>query len=194
MRPIHELPPGYREVYHLVLLRPGTALLVNLLALLPLAAALLLMAGWWSVVLRLRGAFPGGPEVPLWLGLIVVLLVVLPLHEGLHGLAIRWVGHRPRYGLLLSKGALYATADNALFPRNVFIVIALAPLVGITLLGMLLMLVLPDGLGYYAALAVVLNAGSAIGDLWMVRVVLRYSSAALVRDEADSLRLYLPET
>ncbi len=193
MRPIHELPPGYHEVYHLVLLRPGTALLINLLALLPLGAALVLMAGWWSVVLRLRGLFPGGPDVPAWLGVIVVLLVVLPLHEGLHGLAIRRAGHRPRYGLLLSKGALYATADNALFPRNVFISIALAPLVGITLLGLALTLALPDSLGYYAGLAVVLNAGAAIGDVWMTAVVLRYPPAALVRDEADSLRVYLPE-
>lgn len=193
MRPIHELPPGYREVYHLVLLRPGTVLLVNLLALLPLGAALLLMFGWLTVVLRLRPDISGSTGMSWSLGLVAALVIILPLHEGLHGLAIRWAGHKPRYGLKLDKGALYATADNALFPRNVFIVIALAPLVGITLLGMALMLVLPDRLVYFAAIAVALNAGAAIGDLWMTAVVLRYPSLALVRDEADSLRVYLPE-
>ncbi|MBI5667227.1 MAG: DUF3267 domain-containing protein [Chloroflexi bacterium] len=187
--PVHELPPGYREVYHLVLLEPGKILLVNLLALLPLGAALLLMAGWWALVVRARGLFPG-PAVPWWLGLLLALLIVLPLHEWLHGQAIRWAGHRPRYGLLLSKGALYATADNALFPRDAYLVIALAPLVGITLLGMGLVVALPDSIGYYVALAVVFNAGSAIGDLWMAAVVLRYPRSALVRDEADSLRVY----
>lgn len=191
---IHDLPPGYREVEHLILLQPGRTLLLNLMALLPLGAALLLLAAWWPVVLRLRGAFPGGLIVPSWIGIIAALVIVLPLHEWIHGQAIRWAGHRPRYGMMLSKGALYATSDNALFPRGAFLVIALAPLVVITLAGMALVLVLPDNLGYYVALAVVFNAGSAIGDIWMAAAVWRCPSSALVRDEADSIRIYTRET
>lgn len=192
--PIHELPPDYREVEHLILLQPDRALLLNLLALLPLGAALLLMAAWWTVVLRMRGAFPGGPDIPWWLGLLAALVIVLPLHEWIHGQAIAWAGHRPRYGMMLSKGALYATSDNALFPRGAFLVIALAPLVVITLAGMMLIPLLPDSVGYYVALAVVFNAGSAIGDLWMAAVVWRYPQTALVRDEADSIRIYTRES
>jgi hypothetical protein len=127
------------------------------------------------------------------LGIIAALLIVLPLHEWIHGQAIRWAGHRPRYGMMLSKGALYATSDSALFPRGAFLVIALAPLAVITLAGMALILVLPDTLGYYVALAVAFNAGSAIGDLWMAAVVWRYPASALVRDEADSIRIYMRE-
>ena len=55
-----------------------------------------------------------------------------------------------RYGAKLSKGVLYATADNALFRRNEYLAIALAPLVGITLVVMVLMVVAPQGLAYYA--------------------------------------------
>jgi hypothetical protein len=58
---------------------------------------------------------------------------------------------------------------------------------------MALMIVVPDALGYYVGLVIVLNAGGAIGDLWMVGIVLRYPPHALVRDEADSIRIYLPE-
>lgn len=191
--PIHELPSGYREVEHLVLLLPGRVLLLNLLALLPLGVALLLMAGWWTVVLRIRGTFPGGPAVSWWLGLLLALVIVLPLHEWIHGQAIAWAGHRPRYGMMLSKGALYATSDNALFPRGAFLVIALAPLVVITLAGMMLMLLVPDTIGYYVALAVIFNAGSSIGDLWMAAVIWRYPQTALVRDEADSIRIYMKD-
>jgi hypothetical protein len=36
----------------------------------------------------------------------------------------------------------------------------------------------------------VLNAGSAIGDLWMTAEVLRYPRSAIVRDEADGIRIY----
>ena len=192
--PVHSLPSGCREVAHVRLLEPGTALAVNLLALVPMAAGVVVMALWWDLVLRLRGTLPGGPVIPWWLGVVAAALLILPLHEWVHGQAIRWAGHRPRYGLMLGKGALYATADNALFPRNVFIVIALAPLAVITLLGMALVLALPDSVGFYTALAVIFNAGSAIGDLWMAALVWRRPPSALVRDEADSIRIYGFET
>ncbi|NWG16708.1 MAG: DUF3267 domain-containing protein [Chloroflexi bacterium] len=188
--PIYELPPGYQEAQYLALLEPGRVLRLNLLALIPLTITLGLMSGWRMLALAARGPLPGGPAWPWWLWLILILVVILPLHEWIHGLAIRWAGHKPRYGVMLSKGALYATADGALFPRDVFIVIALAPLVGITLLAMLLIWILPDGTAYYIALAAALNAGSAIGDVWMAAAVRRCPPDALVRDEADSIRIY----
>ncbi len=193
-QPIHDLPSGYVQVRHLVLLEPGNLLRLNLAALLPLATSFVLMAGWMALVLRWRGARPGGLGVDwawwVWLALIFVGSIVI--HEGLHGAAIRWTGHRPRYGMMLSKAAFYATADRALFRRGEFIVVALAPIVGITLGGMALMPLLSDTAAYYVALGVVLNAGNSIGDLWMTAAVLRYSPQALVRDEADSIRIYEP--
>lgn len=190
--PIHSLPPDYQESEHLVLLDSEIVLKLNILALGLLAGGMAFMIGWQALVIRLRGPLPGNGAIslPWWAWGLLLLVIVIPLHEGLHGLAILWAGHKPRFGMMLSKGAFYATADNALFRRNQFIVIAMAPLAGITLLGMVLSAVLPDGLAPYAALLVALNAGSAIGDVWMTRVVLRYPPAALVRDEADSIRIY----
>lgn len=190
--PIHQLPDDYQEVEHLVLLESDSILKLNILALGLLALGMVVMIAWRVVVIGLRGPLPGdgGINLPWWAWGLLLIAGVIPLHEGLHGLAILWAGHKPRFGMMLSKGAFYATADDALFRRNVFIVIALAPLVGITLLGLALTVLLPDDLGYYAALLVALNAGSAIGDVWMTRAVLRYPPAALVRDEADSIRIY----
>lgn len=192
--PIHDLPAGYQQVHHVRLLEPGNLLRINLAALLPLAVGLLLMAGWMALTLQMRGSRPGGlgADWPWWLWLVMVFVLSVVIHEGLHGVAIRWAGHRPRFGMMLSKAAFYATADNALFRRGEFIVIALAPIVGITLGGMALMLFLPDTAAYYVGLGVVLNAGNSIGDLWMTAVVLRCPASALVRDEADSIRVYLP--
>jgi hypothetical protein len=194
--PIHELPPGYREAEHLVLLDADNIIQLNVLALGLLGIGMAAMLAWRVVAIQLRGVLPGdgGFSLPWWAWGLLLLVVVIPLHEGLHGLAIRWAGHRPRFGMMLNKGAFYATADDALFRRGEFIIVALAPLVGITLLGMILTVLLPDDLGYYAALLVALNAGSAIGDVWMVRAVLRYPATVLVRDEADSIRLYTPIT
>ena len=91
---------------------------------------------------------------------------------------------------MLSKGAFYATADNAFFWRNDFIFIALAPIVGVSLFSLALIYLLPDTLGYYVSLGVVFNAANSIGDLWMTAVVRRYPPDALVRDQADSIRIY----
>ncbi len=190
---IHQLPPDYHEAEHLVLLEPRKLLMINLLALIPVVISLVIMELWWTLVLRLRGSISGGFGVdwPWWLWIILIFIVSIPLHEFLHGLAIRRAGHKPRYGMMLSKGAFYATADNALFWRDDFIFIALTPLVGITLLGLVSVYLLPDTLGYYVSLGIIFNAANSIGDLWMTAVVRRYASTTLVRDQADSIRIYV---
>lgn len=189
---VYQLPSDYQQVYHLQLLEKGKYLLINLLALIPLVISLIVMGLWWGLVLRVRGSVPGGlgADWPWWFWLIAIFVLIVVIHEGLHGLAIRWAGHKPRFGMILSKGAFYATADGAYFWRNDFVVIALAPIVMMTLVGMLLVWLLPDTAGYYVALGVVLNAANAIGDLWMTVVVLHFPALVLVQDEADSIRIF----
>src|SRR5215207_11702033 len=111
-QPITDLPLGYTEVEHLVVTDEKRLLWLNVLALIPLVISTAAMLGWWVLILRLRDGRPG--ELVWWAGLLIVL-AVLPLHEGLHAAAIRWAGHKPRFGAKLDKGVLYATADGALF-------------------------------------------------------------------------------
>lgn len=186
---IHDLPSQYHEIRHVRLTSDRLLLVLNLLALVPLLVMLVWMAIWW-VIVSVGRAPSAAVDIPWWLALIAILLIVLPLHELLHGLTINAVGHQARYGMKLSKGVLYATSDKALFRRNEYLAVALAPLVGITLAAMLLMLVVPQGLAYYVGIAAVLNAGGAIGDLWSTAVVLRYPVSVLVRDEEDGFRIY----
>jgi hypothetical protein len=190
--PISILPDNYVEAKHLVATEQRTLLWLNIASLVPLVLALLFMGWWGAVVRQLRGPYNTAFSESLsWLiAVVIVVIVTFGGHELAHGLAIRWAGHKPRFGMKLHKGVLYATADGALFPRNQFIVIALAPLVLITLMGMFLMVFVPDSIGYYVGLIVVLNAAGAIGDMWMTAVVLRYPPDALVRDEADSIRIF----
>jgi hypothetical protein len=189
-QPITALPPGYTEVEHLVVTDEKRLLWLNVLALIPLVISAAAMMGWWLLILRVRGGRPG--ELAWWGGLLIIL-AVLPLHEGLHAAAIRWTGHKPRFGAKLDKGVLYATSDGALFRRAEFIIIALAPIVVITLVGMTLMVVLPEWPAFWIGIAVIVNASSAIGDLWMVVVVRRYADDTLVRDEADGIRIFTPQ-
>jgi len=177
-------------VRRVVLTEDRLLLRLNLLALIPLLLTVALMAGW--IILRVQVApAETGPDIPIWLSFFIALLV-LPLHELIHGVAILGCGYRPRFGMILSKGVLYATADGALFTRRQYIVVALAPLALISLLGLLLIGVLPSGWWWTIALAVVINNGSAIGDLWAAYTVLHYPAASLVRDTADGFIVYAP--
>lgn len=198
--PITELPPNYREVLYFTANDPQILLRLNLWALLPMLIAFIGMSSWLALVRSLRGTWTWDT---VWLDILPIVFAlagVLVLHEWLHGLAIQWYGHKPRYGAKYSQlGRLklpimfYATTDNGLFRRHEFIIIALTPLLVITLLGMAVGFILPDNWHFYLTLTVVLNAGGAIGDLWMTGLALRYSSTALVRDEADSIRIFTPD-
>lgn len=190
--PIHELPPGYHELRHVRLTEDRLLLWLNLLSVIPIVGMIGLMAVWWVLVSFGRAPETAPAAVPWWLALIAAIVIVLPLHELLHGLTITYFGQHVRYGAKFSKGVIYATADKALFRRNEYLAVALAPLVGITLLVMALMVIVPQWLAYYCGIAAVLNAGGAIGDLWSVGVLWRYPSRSLVRDEADGFRIYAP--
>jgi hypothetical protein len=190
--PIHELPPGYHEARHLVLTEGRALVWLNILSIIPPVIIIAPLLGWWILILRLRNPIHSDfvEGIPWFAGVLSVFVVMILAHEGLHGLAIHGVGHRARYGFKPSKGVFYATADNALFRRSEFLVVALAPLVVITIAGLILLIFVSDALAFYIGLLVVLNASGAIGDLWMSALVLRYPSSVLVRDEADSIRIY----
>ncbi len=191
MNPIHELPADYEEVRYVLLTEEKLLLRLNLYAVIPLVAAVLLM-GWWWVVASAGRNTSGETGMVWWIALILIFVIVLPLHELIHGITITLLGHHASYGAKLSKGVLYATAENALFRRNEYLAVALAPLIVITLLAMGLMLVLDQGWAYYVGIAAVFNAGGAIGDLWAAGIVARYPAIALIRDEADGFRVFAP--
>ncbi len=186
---LYDLPAGYGEIRRVQLTERRLLFWLNILAIIPLILMVIWMAIWWGIASRGR-ATSSDPGIPWWLALILVFVIVLPLHEFLHGITIRLLGYPVRYGANLSKGVLFATSDNALFWRNQYLAIALAPLVGMSALAMLIMLFASQGIAYYVALAAVLNAGGAIGDLWSAGVLIRYPAQVLIRDEAEGFRIY----
>jgi hypothetical protein len=189
--PVRVLPPHYQEVRHLSVNKRGMLLWLNVVSLIPMAMMGIFAFGALLVYHEELGAplvihaLPDAPASEVGIGAVILML---PLHELLHGLAIARCGHKPRYGVKLL--VLFATSDNGLFRRNEFIQIALAPLVLITALGFVIILFVPMGFGFWIALAITLNAAGAIGDLWMTLVALRYDSSALICDEEDSMRIF----
>ncbi len=190
--PITALPPDYQEAYaaHISQRSAWLPLCALTLAALLISGGLLFgaLAAYHAAGAPLAiGALPDG--MPRSLGYALVL-AVLPLHEAVHGWMIRRCGYSPRYGL--KWYALYTTADSAYFRRDEYLRVLLAPLMAITLGGTVALPFLPLGMALWVALAIVVNAAGVGGDLWMAIIVRRCDPVALIRDEADGMRVYLP--
>lgn len=131
----------------------------------------------------------GGWGILLWVVInIVAYLVVLPLHEGIHGLAFSLWGGKPYFGTKLPF-ALYCGAKNQLFRRNQYLVVGLAPLVVITVAGIVFTLLYP-GLAAYTLLGTVGNFSGAAGDVWVAQRILRQPADLLVEDTQSGYRVW----
>jgi len=99
------------------------------------------------------------------------VLLTFILHELIHGVAMQIFGAHPRYGVLLKHLMLYATAPGFTFRRNSYLVVSLAPLICLSILATLGMMALM-GTAWVAlfALCSSINAGGAIGDLYLLTV------------------------
>ncbi len=183
------VPPGYREaLYWKLSANIWRYLGINLLSI-PLAAlagAIFLPLGMWA------GASIGSglQAVNLFFSLLSIVSTLI-FHELAHGLAMMTFGAKPRYGVKAS--ALYATASGYAFTRNQYLIVALAPLVSLSLLALLGILVFSKtALVPAFVLGAVVNAAGACGDVYMGWLTARYPVAAYVIDEEDGMRVFLP--
>lgn len=188
--PLRVLPAGYHEVEFLDVTDLSRLIWLNVMAVVPLLVSAVIVVGWWLLTVPLRAGLTGD-GVPWW-QVIVGLLGLLAVHEGLHGVTMLALGHRPTFGAKLSQGLLYALSEGAYYRRSEFLIIALAPLTLISLAGLALMPRVADSPAFWLGLAVVVNAASAIGDLWMSARALRYPPSVLIRDEPTGVRFFMP--
>jgi hypothetical protein len=135
-------------------------------------------------------AYKYGPLRFLISALAGVAVSIL-LHELVHG-AFFWffTRHRPAFGLRI--GYAFAGAPGWYLPRRQHLVVGLAPLVLLSLLGLLLLAALPAGLLAAVLFGGVANAAGAVGDLWVVFLELRERREILVEDLGDRINFYAP--
>ena len=130
------------------------------------------------------------------IGLVLIsILLTFVFHELTHGVVMRMLGARPRYGILWKKLMLYATSPGFAYRRNSYVAVALAPFVLISAL-VVLGMGLTQGTFWVAVLGLcgAINACGAIGDMWITGIVLRYAPTAYVMDERDGIRVFLPKS
>ena len=127
------------------------------------------------------------------LGSIAIFTGLIVIHEAIHALAMRRYGGNPQFGLLMIGKvipAAYCTSPGTKFTRRQYLVIALAPFVVITAVGLI---ALASGtLGIVFAFALALHAGGCIGDFWASVLVLREPAGTTYEDLRDGLRFTRP--
>lgn len=199
MKPVQSLPDGYTLKRSLDLSANTRALLgLNLVG-----VVLFFLFGWLfsSLAVRIRPAaisiFPvveiGSLLGVLWLVLALLALqaVMIILHEGLHGFF--FYAFTRAYPKFAFKGLYaYAALPGWYFPRREYLVICLAPLVGITLLGFLMIAVIPPAWIPAVLVVMTLNAAGSVGDMTVAAWLLRAPAGSLANDQGDAFNLYIP--
>jgi hypothetical protein len=104
-------------------------------------------------------------------------------------------GGKPSYGAGIAYFILpyFYTTTKTVFLRNQLVVIALAPLVVISLVAIGLMAAFPS-IAHWMFIPFVVNASGAVGDLWLTRNILRYPKHVLLEDQKTGLIIYGKET
>ena len=123
------------------------------------------------------------------LEMLVCTAVVILAHELVHG-AFFWIYSRSRPVFGLRSGYAFAAAPGWFFPPRQYLVIALAPLILLSVLGMLLVAILPAGALALALFGMVVNASGAVGDLWIAFKVIRERRPIVIEDLGDGMNFY----
>ncbi len=115
-------------------------------------------------------------------------VLMLVLHEGLHGLFFRLftVNAKVRFKIYYASAA----APDWHFPRWQYMIIALAPLVGITLLCLAALAWLPKEVAVPAFILLLFNTSGAVGDLWVAARLVFCPRVTYVRDYGDAIEFF----
>lgn len=123
------------------------------------------------------------------LGLVLGVVVVLILHEVIHGIFF-WLfaRARPRFGLHIFYA--YAAAPDWYFPRNHFLVIGLAPFVCLTLVGLSLLPIVSVQVVPVLILALSFNAAGSVGDFAVTGWLATQPKTLMIHDFGPRMSFY----
>ena len=130
------------------------------------------------------------PSVFSIIFIIIDVVVVLYLHELIHA-AVFYFTHKQRPKLGIRGFIIFAAAPNKILNKNQMIINTLAPFVVITLVGFLLMTLVPISFSSWIFIPMVVNAAAAGGDFMTVYWVLKQPKGAKFIDVGDITNAYI---
>ncbi len=133
-------------------------------------------------------------SIPTTIVAIFLFIGTPILHELVHGFFVSKYGGKPSYGagIYFILPYLYTTTKT-IFSRNQLIIICIAPLIVISIAGVAAMAAFPT-IAQYILIPLVVNASGSVGDLWIIRTLLRYPKHILTEDQKTGMIIYGKET
>lgn len=200
MKPTQTLPYNYHSIGSFDLRNnPQKLLQLNILGFILFAVSAWLFSALlyalrpeearFGLVLGFSGL---GGIVQAILAIVVVTALMIVLHEAVHGVCF-WIFTRTMPVFAFMGLYAYAAAPTWYLPKAQYLLVALAPLVVLSLLGVVLMLVMPTGGFIILLLFLVSNASGAVGDLWVAGWLLRQPYSCYANDRGDAVTLYLQD-
>lgn len=176
-------PPGYSRPRPL---RQSTAVL--------LLGSVVLTIGALFGSVALYSALDTGRDVafvqaPTWVLLVFGLVFTAVCHEGIHGAVYRHFGYEVEHGLV--SGGFYTAAPRQIHTREESLWITVAPVLILTLVGLVFLLVPSNSLGIVGMTVLVLNTSGSVADIEQLCRLLALPDGTLLCD-ADATYAYLP--
>ncbi|MBN1261294.1 MAG: DUF3267 domain-containing protein [Anaerolineae bacterium] len=196
MRATKTLPENYHarrtvDFSHNLRLAIG-ANLAGILLIFVFGTAAMRIVGWIRPdIENLTAAFGDTGDLRILFIALVVIALLLVVHELVHGLFF-WLFTRARPVFGFKGVYAYAGAPQWFLPRNDYFVVALAPLVILTLVCVAWLPVVPPAGVSLLVLAGVANAAGAVGDILIAVWLLTYPKETLVRDTGAGITFYGP--
>lgn len=194
MQPTKTLPQNYQPRFKFSLKdNLGAAVVLNL-------GALAAFFGFGALFIRisallrsdhLLSGFRDIFDVGQAANLLVILLIMLILHEGFHGIFF-WIytKERPKFGIKLLYA--YAAAPEWYIPRSQFIVVGMAPILFLSIIGLFLLPFLPPRFIPGLIFFLTINAAGSLADLYTIFILVLQPKTVLVEDLGESFTVYGP--
>lgn len=198
MRAYNPLPQGYAAARVLDLSKnPRLLVLLNIagLVLLVISGIIFLRAITFlrpetGIVLAQQMSFDSLTDILLPVLWVVALTALnLLLHEGVHGLFF-WLFTRVKPVFAFRGVYAYAAAPQWYLTRGAFLITGLAPLVFLSIAGLILFLFVPQTWLLPIWLVLVLNASGAVGDLLVTGWLLTQPADSLINDRGDAVTIF----
>ena len=184
------LPDGYIQSGQIDLKKDKRlAILLNIGAFIVFIPMFYLLPGFTALVRPEITNFSGTITIGNMLGALGLTVVVLIIHEIIHGLFF-WIFSHGRPVFALRPLYAYAGAPTWFFPKLQYAITALGPLVIIGAVGLLLLLLAPISWIPMIAFLVALNTGGAMGDLLAFIRLLKCSPTSFTNDTGDVVTFY----
>lgn len=124
--------------------------------------------------------------------LLFTIFIVMLLHEAFHAFFF-WLFSKQK-PIIGFKGAYaYASMPGWYFPRNQYLLIGIAPLIFISIIGIILLLILPTSALNLVLIALIMNTSGAVGDLFVVIWLLTKPATTYALDQIETIEFFVPE-